>query len=1338
MKRVKFIIMVISIFFGQFVVINDITRAEGLGKVGYCFDAAFHEKTSRVYVTAGPAGTHVLDVNEGKFQFITTIQDGGYHRNLKISGDRAFVADAKRGLVVYDITEKIPIRTWQQQEQNVSGMGIFIHDNHAYLAGGKEGLYIFDVSNPDTPRRVSICKTNADAWDVWVSDKYAYVADLQKGATVVDVSQPSQPQKVALVTWDKIEPMAEIIRGEGKTAYVAAGKHGLVVLDISNPLEPKVISTYKSGPGGFGEGLCVKNSLVYLSNGNEESKDENGLIVIDAKNPHSLEVKGRCTFGNWVEGVCLRGNHAFVTNTYSGVRSIDISDPNNPQLVDSIGAVKKNDPLLESEISDEEARAIEEFRRIKELILAGESYNDSSTPLRAVLTRFSTWKPEDRDYFMGLDILRAPLPSAKPEEGSIWPVYAGDTELADTFIMVYSKGQWIWLGNMGNNYDWHLAMPAIEKLAREKIGQSFLSDDSDNTPSAGAQTPDESAGNRVLSLDGGGDYVLVADSQSLHSFSDAITIEVWVKASSYAEYGDINSIIRKNVASGAENFLLRFRDIDGNLRVQMSLIGIGIVGAQHEFTVGKWYHLAGTYDGSTMTVFINGQSIESEITSGSLTIDESELFIGKGDPEFRSGEYFHGALDEIRVWNVARSQEEIRAAMNASLTGEEDGLVVYLNFDDGTAKDLSGHGNDGILNGEARIVESPRPASVAVQKEQPNMLLAWLRLDEADSNDVADSSGNAYGGKLIGNPQWRPADGKVGGALEFDGEGDCVQIGDESAFDIAGPITIAAWFKVNTFDKRWQALITKGDTSWRLQRSAEDDTLAFHCTGITSATSQRPEGIEGKKNVNDGQWHHVVGVYDGSAILLYIDGVLDNSSKASGEISMNDSAVIIGGNSEQSGREWKGLIDEVDIISGAIDANAVHALYTGADPIVIAQTANPRLQSSDKLVAWWKFENDANDSAGANHGTIHGNPTYVEGKVGRAINLDGDDYVDFGNPDTLDFGTSDWTISAWIKTTQTGINQQDDALLNRGTVFANGGDEAGGIRYALAVNEGQLGSITLTTDDDMSKVQAISRTAVNDGDWHHVVGMRNAGQLHVYVDGVLDEGGYLSAGYDLSGASQHNAYIGVITDHRDNSLYKHFVGLIDELCIFGAAIDANGVRSLYAGEDPIAVAQKAIITRLAQAQPQTRQGTDTDAHKGIEGDWEIIVTQIGRSFIIKISKTPGGTLAATSMGILLDKITFDSGELRFEGGSPLCIFKGTLKEDGLTFEGQLQQGDQQWPALLKRVVAVPSEAASVAQEQLEGQTSSTGGIMTALILVLALAGVVAGVVFFLVKSSIRK
>jgi len=494
---------------------------------------------------------------------------------------------------------------------------------------------------------------------------------------------------------------------------------------------------------------------------------------------------------------------------------------------------------------------------------------------------------------------------------------------------------------------------AKEDRVRIEEEEKTAAENSSAQRAAEAPMPGESTVNHVLSLDGQEDYVRIANSQSLRSFSESITIEVWFKASSfYADGGIVNSIIRKNIEPGAENFFLRFRNFSGRSVMEMSIgYDIEALQAPYEFAVGTWYHIAGTYDGSTITVFVNGGSIKSVKVSGPLYIDQSDLFIGRGDPEFSFGEYFHGALDEIRIWNVTRSQEEIRAAINTPLTGKEEGLVAYWNFDDGTAKDLSLNENDGVLNGDAQIVESPHPASLA-----------------------------------------------------------------------------------------------------------------------------------------------------------------------------------------------------------------------------------PKEKASNKLVAWWKLDNNADDSAGANRGTLQGNPTYAPGKFGQAISLDGDDYVDFGNPSLLNFGTNDWTVSAWVKTTQSGT---DDA--NKGTVFANGADGGGGIRYTLTVNETQSGMITLTTDDDLSKVQVTGNTAVNDGAWHHVVGMRNERTLGVYVDGVLKRTEILPAGFDLSGTSQQNAYVGVITSYRDGSQFKYFVGLIDEVCVFACALDANSVSALYSGRDPFRVAEETTTVPLAQA-----------------------------------------------------------------------------------------------------------------------------------------------------------
>lgn len=248
------------------------------------------------------------------------------------------------------------------------------------------------------------------------------------------------------------------------------------------------------------------------------------------------------------------------------------------------------------------------------------------------------------------------------------------------------------------------------------IGPLFA-ESSGSGKSSGPPRSNEPTANRVLLLDGKTGYVQVRDSESLHSLKEEITIECWFKADSLCSGdGIVNSIVRKNISAGEENFFLRFRKYKDEPLLEVSPGGeLGTLPATCVFEPGKWYHVAGTYDGKVIQVFVNGMLFETDQITGPLDIDASDLYIGKGDPEFSAGEYFHGAVDEIRIWNVVRSPEQIHSAMNAPLTGQEKGLVAYWNFDDGTARDVSSHGNNGNLHGEARIVDSPRPTAPAEQ-----------------------------------------------------------------------------------------------------------------------------------------------------------------------------------------------------------------------------------------------------------------------------------------------------------------------------------------------------------------------------------------------------------------------------------------------------------------------------------------------------------------------------------------------------------------------------------------------------------------------------------------------
>ena len=233
-----------------------------------------------------------------------------------------------------------------------------------------------------------------------------------------------------------------------------------------------------------------------------------------------------------------------------------------------------------------------------------------------------------------------------------------------------------------------------------------------------------------------------------------------------------------------------------------------------------------------------------------------------------------------------------------------------------------------------------------------------------------------------------------------------------------------------------------------------------------------------------------------------------------------------------------------------------------------AEYITPTDPGKTNLLALYAFEGNVNDTSGHGlNGTIRQSQLVNSGRPdgGSALQLSQVGYVDLGNPPSLDFGTGDWTVTAWFKTAVTG-----NADANKGTIYGKGGDSTGGKRYALTMSETTSGVVTLVTDDDVTKIVTDSKSVTNDDQWHFVAGQRQGTALRIFIDGRLEATSTAAADYNLSGTSQHNAYIGAITNHADGSLYKLFNGLIDDVRVYNKALSEEEILWLAGQTTPVA------------------------------------------------------------------------------------------------------------------------------------------------------------------------
>ncbi len=217
-------------------------------------------------------------------------------------------------------------------------------------------------------------------------------------------------------------------------------------------------------------------------------------------------------------------------------------------------------------------------------------------------------------------------------------------------------------------------------------------------------------------------------------------------------------------------------------------------------------------------------------------------------------------------------------------------------------------------------------------------LVGYWTFDEGQGKTAFDSSGNGLDGTLNGNPKW--VDGQLGGALDFDGNDDYVDIPDDPLLGLTKEITIAAWTNMRTNASGEMAIVSKGgwavnDLPYELTETPGDVIFwqIYNDAGRDSCSPDSPP-------VNE--WHHLGATFDGKIFKCYIDGELAEEWAYTGTMPKNTASVNIGRRS-RGGTYFNGLIDDVAIYDRALDQDEVQSIMEGhlkEDPL--AQSPNPR------------------------------------------------------------------------------------------------------------------------------------------------------------------------------------------------------------------------------------------------------------------------------------------------------------------------------------------------------------------------------------------------------------
>jgi hypothetical protein len=221
-------------------------------------------------------------------------------------------------------------------------------------------------------------------------------------------------------------------------------------------------------------------------------------------------------------------------------------------------------------------------------------------------------------------------------------------------------------------------------------------------------------------FDGNNDYVSIPDDSTLKPTS-ALSITGWVRGDAWGSGTEVDIVLRKGEGN-PNNYQLAIAD--GQAALYLDDSDGGGIRSTTTLDTDEWYHIAATWDGSNVRVYVNGTLETTAARTGTIGTDTRTLYLGG-----RGGaDLFDGRLDDVRLYNRALSIEEIAAMQISASTG----LMAHWTFDEGSGTTIA----DSTTNSHDASFNTGSPAWNS--KCSGDVFLQFSGSNDADTNTAFD------------------------------------------------------------------------------------------------------------------------------------------------------------------------------------------------------------------------------------------------------------------------------------------------------------------------------------------------------------------------------------------------------------------------------------------------------------------------------------------------------------------------------------------------------------------------------------------------------------------------